>query len=322
VTGSRLLTPRWLAAGGAVVLAAVLGVTLVLQNSGAACAAPPSSTAAKGKATYFSLDGTLGNCSFPSPPADDLFVALGQKNQYSEGAACGTYIDVTGPKGKTRVKVIDSCPECPVGHLDLSLTAFKKIGVQSDGIIPITYKSVPNAAVPGPISVRVKEGSSQYWLSVLIDNHANQLASVKIAGSGGSFKSASHEDFNYWTLPSGAGNGPFKIKITDIYGNSVTVPNIKLSVGKTQKTGAKLTGGSVAKQPTTEKTTTKPAAKKASPKPSKTSAKPSPSASTPASAVPLLEEVESRAAEAAATTTAPPAQTAVDLAAGTPSKCS
>ncbi|MEV4346895.1 expansin EXLX1 family cellulose-binding protein [Actinoplanes sp. NPDC049596] len=322
---TRLLSPRWLAAGGAAVLAAVLGVALVFQNSGAACAAPPSTSASKGKATYFSLDGTLGNCSFPSAPADDLFVALGQHNQYSEGAACGTYIDVTGPKGSTRVKVIDSCPECPAGHLDLSLTAFKKIGVQSDGIIPITYKTVPNPAVPGPISVRVKEGSSQYWLSVLIDNHANQLASVKIAGSGGTFKAATHEDFNYWTLPSGAGNGPFKIKITDVYGNTVTVPNIKLSEGTTQKTGAKLSGGgTVAKQPVEKKpvekaTTTKPPAKKAKP------SSPAPTSAAPASSpVPLMELLESEAAKAAATptTTAPAAPAAaVDLAAGTPSKC-
>ncbi|MFF5084231.1 expansin EXLX1 family cellulose-binding protein [Actinoplanes sp. NPDC000266] len=315
----RLLTPRWLAAGGAAVLAAVLGMALVFQNSGAACAAPPSTSASKGKATYFSLDGTLGNCSFPSAPADDLFVALGQHNQYSEGAACGTYIDVTGPKGSTRVKVIDSCPECPAGHLDLSLTAFKKIGVQSDGIIPITYKTVPNAAVPGPISVRVKEGSSQYWLSVLIDNHSNQLASVKIAGSGGTFKSATHEDFNYWTLPSGAGNGPFKIKITDVYGNSVTVPNIKLTEGKTQKTSTKLVS-STSSAPVKKKA---PATKKATPsatpskKPAPSSA--APSSVAPSSASPLTERLESAATTEP--TTAPPAQAPVDLAAGTPSKC-
>ncbi|SNY29700.1 expansin EXLX1 family cellulose-binding protein [Paractinoplanes atraurantiacus] len=315
----RLLTPRWLAAGGAAVLAAVLGLALVFQNSGAACAAPPSTSASKGKATYFSLDGTLGNCSFPSAPADDLFVALGQTNQYSEGAACGTYIDVKGPKGSTRVKVIDSCPECPVGHLDLSLTAFKKIGVQSDGIIPITYKTVPNAAVPGPISVRVKEGSSQYWLSVLIDNHSNQLASVKIAGSGGTFKSAEHEDFNYWTLPSGAGNGPFKIKITDIYGNSVTVPNIKLAEGKTQKTGAKLastTSSSVKSSPAKKKA---PATKKATPSPT-SSKKPAAPKAAPSSAAPLVESTATSLATAEPTVT-PPAQAAVDLAAGTPSKC-
>ncbi|MBM2618836.1 hypothetical protein JIG36_25080 [Actinoplanes sp. LDG1-06] len=316
MTGSRLFSPRWLAAGGAVVLAAVLGVTLVLQNSGAACAAPPSTTAKKGKATYFFLEGTLGNCSFPSPPADDLYVALGQHNQYSNGAACGTYIDVAGPKGKTRVKVIDSCPECPAGHLDLSLTAFKKIGAQSAGIIPITYRTVPGAAVPGPISVRVKEGSSQYWLSVLIDNHSNQLSSVKVAGKGGSFKNASREDFNYWTLPSGAGNGPFKVKITDVYGNSVTVSNIKLSIGKTQKTTAKLGGSVVRQQPESAATPEKkkPATKKATPKPSKTSAKPQPVATTTAAAVPLLES-------ATVAPTTQPAQLDANLAADTP-RCS
>ncbi|MGK5681123.1 expansin EXLX1 family cellulose-binding protein [Actinoplanes sp. URMC 104] len=319
MTGSRLFSPRWLAAGGATVLAAVLGVALVLQNSGSACAAPPSTTAKKGKATYFSLDGTLGNCSFPSPPADDLFVALGQHNQYSEGAACGTYIDVTGPKGKTRVKVIDSCPECPAGHLDLSLTAFKKIGVQSDGIIPITYKTVPNAAVPGFLSVRVKEGSSQYWLSVLIDNHANQLASVKIASKGGSFKTASREDFNYWTLPSGAGNGPFKVKITDVYGNSVTVGNIKLAVGKTQKTGAKLAGG-IVRQPSSG-TTPK---KKATPRAEKTSASPKAKAAPTKAPKPAPTTSAPAAATLLESTTVPttqPAQIAADLTAGDAARC-
>ncbi|WP_250000916.1 expansin EXLX1 family cellulose-binding protein [Actinoplanes sp. M2I2] len=320
MTASRLFSPRWLALGGAGVLAAVLGVALVLQNSGSACAAPPSTTAAKGKATYFSLDGTLGNCSFPNAPADDLFVALGQKNQYSEGAACGTYIDVTGPKGKVRVKVIDSCPECPAGHLDLSLTAFKKIGKQSDGIIPITYRTVPGAAVPGPLSVRVKEGSSQYWLSVLIDNHSNRLTSVQVAGKSGSFRSASREDFNYWTIPSGVGSGPFKIKVTDVYGNAVTVGNIKLAVGKTQKTTARL-AGSVKAQPEKAKATKKATTKaKATPKSAKTSATPRPTTSTsPVAAVPSPEST----ALAAPTATQPtqPAQLDANLAADAP-RCS
>ncbi|WP_250035654.1 expansin EXLX1 family cellulose-binding protein [Paractinoplanes maris] len=316
MTASRLFSPRWLAFGGAGVLAAVLGVALVLQNSGSACAAPPSTSAAKGKATYFSLDGTLGNCSFPSPPADDLFVALGQKNQYSQGAACGTYIDVTGPKGKVRVKVIDSCPECPAGHLDLSLTAFKKIGKQSDGIIPITYRTVPGASVPGPLSVRVKEGSSQYWLSVLIDNHASRLASVKIASKGGSFRTASREDYNYWTIPSGAGSGPFKVKVTDVYGNSATLGGIKLAVGKTQKTTAKL-GGSVKVKPESQSAKKVTKTKKATPKVTKTTAapKPAPSKSSPAAA-PLLESTA-----VAAPTATQPAPLDANLAADSP-RCS
>jgi expansin (peptidoglycan-binding protein) len=298
VTGSRLPSPRWLAAGGAVVLAAVIGVALLLQNTGSACAAPPSTAAKKGKATFYDLAGSTGNCSFPGTPADDLFVALGP-DQYSAGAACGTYLDVTGPKGKVRVKVFDQCPECEAGHLDLSRTAFKKIGAEVDGIIPITYRTVTNPAVPGPISVRVKEGSSQYWLAVLIDNHANQLRSVTVNG-----KSTHREDYNYWIIDGGAGKGPFKIKITDVYGRSTTASGVKLSPGATQKTTARLSGA--AKAGTAVGSAAK-AKKKATPSPSVSIAAPTVSAEPP-----LLESTSS-AADAAATD-APPGE-AVDLAA-------
>jgi expansin len=300
VTGPRLLSPRWLAAGGAVILAAVLGVALVLQNSGAACAAPPSTSAKSGKATFYDLGSGTGNCSFPSSPADDLFVALGP-DQYSAGAACGTYLDVTGPKGKVRVKVTDSCPECPVGHLDLSRTAFKKIGAEVAGIIPITYKTVTTASAPGPISVRVKEGSSQYWLAVLIDNHVTQLKSVTING-----KTTHREDYNYWVNDGGAGGGPFKIKITDVYGHSTTVSGIKLAPETTQKTTARLATGT-AGSASGSSTATSVKSKKATPKPTRQS--PSPAASSSASSP------ESTTTVAPDPTTEQPAETAVDLAA-------
>ncbi len=303
----RLRSPRWLAAGGATVLAAVLGLTLVLQNSGSACAAPPSTTAKKGKATYFSLEGGLGNCSFPDPPA--LFVALSPA-EYTGAAPCGSYLDVTGPKGKVRVKVIDSCPPCSPGHIDLSLAAFRKIGEPVQGIIPITYRTVPNPTVPGPLSVRLKEGSSQYWISVLIDNHANRLTSVKIAG-----RTAQRESFNYWTVPSGAGRGPFKITATDGYGRTATLSNIRLAPGQTQRTSTHM--GSLTTKRTPKPPRESAQAKSATPppkpsKPSKPSTtKPSsiaPSTTTPSpapSVTPLAESLVTSAAPI------PPAQTAV-----------
>jgi expansin (peptidoglycan-binding protein) len=293
-----VFSPRWLAAGGAVVLAGVIGIALLLQNGGSACAAPPATSAHSGKATFYDLDGGLGNCSFPSAPADDLFVALGP-DEYSGAAACGTYLDVTGPKGKVRVKVLDSCPECAAGHLDLSRTAFKKIGAEVDGIIPIKYKTVPNPSVPGPLTVRVKEGSSQYWLAVLIDNHGNQLKSVTVSSAGGTSHAAKRADYNYWEIDAGAGSGPFKIKITDVYGRSATAAGISLSPGRVQRTTARLSGGgSVAKAPAP------PAAKKKS-----ATGKPSASVS---SAAPLLDLPATTEATVGA-------QTSVDLAAGSPS---
>ncbi|MFC4070647.1 expansin EXLX1 family cellulose-binding protein [Actinoplanes subglobosus] len=297
---------RWLAAGGAAVLAGILGVAMLLHDSGAACAAPPGTTQKSGKATFYDLAGTSGNCSF-EVPADDLYVALGP-SEYSAGASCGAYLDVTGPKGKVRVKVFDSCPECPAGHIDLSRTAFKKIGNEIDGIIPIKYKLVTNPSTPAGISVRIKEGASQYWFAARIDNHANLLSSVKVASGGGSFKSAHRTDFNYWLIDAGAGSGPFKIKITDVYGNTATVTGIKMSPGAVQKTSTRITGGSTTVA-SAEKATT-PTAKATTSAAAKSAKSPSPSTSA-STAAPLLESTTAAPGAEPATATQP----LVDLAA-------
>lgn len=300
---------RLLAAGGAAAFAGILGIAMLLTNTGAACAAPPSTTVKSGKATFYDLAGTSGNCSLETP-ADDLYVALGP-SEYSEGAACGAYLDVTGPKGKVRVKVFDKCPECQAGHLDLSRTAFKKIGAEIDGIIPIKYKLVTNPSTPAGVSVRIKEGASQYWFAARIDNHANLLSSVKVS-SGGAFKSAYRTDFNYWIIDAGAGSGPYKLRITDVYGNTATVSGIKMSPGTVQKTSTRITGGSTTA--VTEKTAapTTPAAKKTtSPAPAtkKSTTGPSATASAATSSPPAS------AAKAAVTTPDAADQPLVDLAA-------
>ena len=277
MTAHRLLSPRWLATGGAVVLAGVLGIALLIDHS-PACAAPPSATAHKGKATFYDLAGTQGNCNF-KPPADDLYVALG-RTQYTSALSCGSYIDVTGPKGKVRVKVFDSCPECTVGWLDLSRTAFKKIADPVAGVVPITYKAVPNATTPGPLSITFAKGSSKYWWAILIDNHANPIKSVSAKGPGGSWMTASHTDYNFWLIDRNTGGGPFSIKMTDIYGHTATATGIKLVPGQKQATSVRLSKGSVAAA------AVKPKKKKASP-----SASPSASASKKAapSAAPVIE---------------------------------
>lgn len=303
MTGFRLFTPRWLAAGGAVVLAATIGVTLLLQNGGAACAAPPSTSAERGKATFYDLgsDGS-GNCSFPAPPADDLYVALGP-DQYAGSAACGTYLDVTGPKGNVRVKVTDSCPECPAGHLDLSRTAFKRIADEVAGIVPITYRTVRTPTVPGPISVTVKSGSSPYWLAVLIDNHGTRLSSVKIGG-----RPAQRADYNYWLVEKGAGSGPFTIKITDTYGRTAALSGIKLSPGKTQRTGTRLGGGVREAAKAIPSASPTPAKKKS------VSPSPAPSLSAKVPATPAAAAAQSPLTTEATTVTEQP----VDLAAAQP----
>ncbi|WFE50003.1 expansin EXLX1 family cellulose-binding protein [Micromonospora sp. WMMD1155] len=243
----------WLVAAGVTVVAAALGLTLTMRSGAApACAAGPALAAApptgnathNGKATFYDSKGAGGNCSNPAAPANRLYVALGP-TEYSAGAACGGFLDVTGPKGTVRVLIMDQCPECAPGHLDLSREAFTRIAEPVQGLVPVTYRAVVNPPLPGPLTFRMKEGSSQWWFAVRVGNHGNPLRSVEVRqGDSGAWKSAARQDYNYWLLASGAGPGPFSIRVSDVYGNRATVGGIRMAPGQVQNSTIRMYGRS------------------------------------------------------------------------------
>ena len=280
---TRLL--RRLATGGVALLAGVVAVVVLLRSP--ACATPPDSSPHRGKATFYDLAGTTGNCSFP-PPTDDLYVAL-SRSEYTDALACGGYLDVTGPRGTVRVKVFDTCPECTPGWLDLSRTAFQRIGSEVQGVIPITYRAVPNAATPGPLSITFVEGSSRYWWAILIDNHANPVRSVQARTPSGAWMTASRTDYNYWIIDQDTGDGPFAIRMTDVYGHTATAYGIDMIPGKRQTTPVTLTPKIL-----------KPSGTKPSPSPSRTRTKPPRIESTHATAQAAATESAPQVALAAA----------------------
>lgn len=241
----------WLVAAGVTVLAATLGLTLTLRSgSTPACAAgrtlaaaPPTGTAThSGKATFYDSKGAGGNCSNPAAPANRLYVALGP-TEYSAGAACGGFLDVVGPKGSVRVLIMDQCPECAPGHLDLSREAFAQIAEPVQGLVPITYRAVVDPPLPGPLTFRIKEGASQWWFAVRVGNHGNPLRSVEVRqGNSDPWQSAARQDYNYWLIPSGAGPGPFNLRVSDVYGNRVTVGGIRMAPGRVQNSTVRMYG--------------------------------------------------------------------------------
>jgi hypothetical protein len=192
--------------------------------------------AVSGIATHYVLQG-LPNCSYPSPPADGLFVAM-PPDEYASAAGCGGYLEVHGPDGSVRVEVIDQCPDCGAGHIDLSEAAFSALAPLNAGLIDVTYQHVASPPLPGPVSLRVKEGSSQYWLALLAMSTGNPLASVQVEGeSGGGWHDLVRASYNYWVAQSGAGTGPFTVRLTDTAGHVITVHGITLSPGVVQDTG-------------------------------------------------------------------------------------
>ncbi|MBT1608008.1 expansin EXLX1 family cellulose-binding protein [Curtobacterium flaccumfaciens] len=200
-------------------------------------------TASSGFATHYDFGpgggGTNGNCSFPALPKDDLYVAVGP-DKYRHGAGCGTFLDVTGPKAKVRVAVMDQCHECGPGHLDLSDAAFRRIGNYNSGKIPVRFKLVKNPTVP-PLALRFKEGSSAYWAALQVINNGNAIRSVTISGHGRSL-SMTRTEYGYWLAPRGAGNGPYLVQVRDVLGHRVALHNVPLKPGKVQPTKSRLYG--------------------------------------------------------------------------------
>ncbi|TDB74919.1 expansin EXLX1 family cellulose-binding protein, partial [Micromonospora sp. KC723] len=297
----RSARSRWLAAGGVTALATVLGLSLALRSGAApACAAPVRAgaplaaappvgdTVLKGKATFYDSQGGGGNCSYPSAPANRLYVALGP-GEYAAGAACGGSLDVTGPRGTVRVLITDQCPECAPGHLDLSREAFARIADPVQGVVPVSYRAVVDPPLPGPLTFRIKEGASQYWFAVLVGDHGNPLRSVEVRqGGSGTFRPAARQDYNYWLIESGAGPGPYTVRVTDVYGHRATATGVTMSPGRVQRSTVRMYGSTGAAPAAAVARAAAPS-RVSSPRPSvgpSRSAPPRPSASVSADAAP------------------------------------
>jgi expansin len=195
----------------------------------------PAGAARAGKATFYTLAG-LPNCGYEDAAASGTYVALSPAD-FGGSAACGTVLDVTGPKGTVRVTVSDLCPECEAGHLDLAAPAFARIADPVAGLVPVTFARVVDPPT-GPVRIRVKEGSSQYWLALLPIGTGNPLATVAVR-IGGSFQALQRTGYGYWIAPKGAGPGPYQVRLTDDRGHTATA-TVPLSVGATVPTGVRL----------------------------------------------------------------------------------
>ena len=80
---------------------------------------------------------------------------------------------------------------------------------------------IADPPLPGPLALRVKEGSSQYWLALLVMNTGNPLAAVQVRTPSGGWTDLARASFNYWIARSGAGPGPFTVRLTDTLGHQV-----------------------------------------------------------------------------------------------------
>lgn len=180
-----------------------------------------------GIATYYNATGA-GACSFePSP--NNLMVAAMNAEEFDTAAVCGSYVKVTGARGSVTVRIVDLCPECKAGHLDLSREAFAKIDEIRLGRVPIEWQVV-SPALNGPIVYQFKDGSNQWWTAVQVRNHRNPIAKFEYLNSSNQWVEVQRTGYNYFVQTNpGMGPGPYSFRVTDSYGNVLTDSGIKFT---------------------------------------------------------------------------------------------
>ncbi|RJS19719.1 hypothetical protein DRW03_22150 [Corallococcus sp. H22C18031201] len=202
-------------------LAVSLASTALL--AGVACGDDPSGGGLplgeqqKGIATFYNATGA-GNCSFE--PNGDLMVAAINTTQYARSATCGQCVDVVGPKGTVRVRIVDQCPDCDKGHLDLSREAFAKVADMSLGRVDISWTPV-SCDVAGNIEYHFKDGSNPDWTALQIRNHRLPIQKLEWKRDG-DWKAIAREDYNYFVATSGVGTGSFQVRVTASDGQQLT----------------------------------------------------------------------------------------------------
>ncbi|KAL9541780.1 hypothetical protein MBANPS3_008935 [Mucor bainieri] len=114
--------------------------TLIAAFLMTAQAAPAASnlqarSSMSGDATYYSVG--MGSCGDTNSDSE-MVAALSEKlmGTGADGSYCGKSITLKSKGGKS---VVDSCPGCGEGDVDLSPSAFKKLGSLDEGVIPITW---------------------------------------------------------------------------------------------------------------------------------------------------------------------------------------
>lgn len=203
--------------GGA--LAGAGGSTSTATTGGggapATCTADPATH--MGDGTYYNADGS-GNCTFD--PTGDLMVGAMNHSDYADSAACGACAHIVGPSGQVTVRIVDQCPECQPGDIDLSPEAFQKFADLSAGRVDIAWTYVA-CDVAGSISYHFKEGSNQWWSAVQVRDARYAIATFEV-WKDGAYVAVPRVSYNYFVDDSGMGPGPYDFRVTDVNGQVLT----------------------------------------------------------------------------------------------------
>ncbi|UUU35568.1 lipoprotein A-like protein [Streptomyces sp. CA-210063] len=188
-----------------------------------------------GEGTFYGATG-VGNCLYDA--TSDIAIAALNHTDYEGSRMCGAHLHVKGPRGELTVKIVDRCPECAPGDVDLGQQAFARIADPVAGRVPITWTLV-SPDIGGPVAYRYKEGSTQWWCGIQVRSHRNPVATLEVR-TGTTWRQLPRQEYNYFVSADGTGCGS-DIRVTDIHGQTLTDTGITITPNVDQPGRAQFT---------------------------------------------------------------------------------
>ncbi|KAJ5463115.1 hypothetical protein N7475_008059 [Penicillium sp. IBT 31633x] len=181
-----------------------------------------------GEATFYGGNVGGGTCSFSGYTLPShLFGTALSLERWDDAANCGNCVSVTGPNGNSvKAMIVDQCPECESNHIDLFQEAFAELSDISAGIIEVNWSYV-SCDLDGPLKLKNKEGTSEYWFSMQVVNANEAVTSLEVSTDGGSsWQGTTRTYYNFFENSAGFGTSTVDVRITGSSGKTVVVKNV------------------------------------------------------------------------------------------------
>jgi expansin len=188
-------------------------------------------------AVFYDPGKAVGSCSLGPFPAGGRYVSL-PPERFGRSAACGSYLTVQGPRGQVRAEVVDLCPGCAAGMINLSRAAFTRIADPGPGSAWVRFWPVDDPPLPGPLILRMGQTGTGL-LTLQVRRHGNALASVAVATPG--MRVPAWQPFRLnangiWVAGAQLRPGPVNIRIADTRGHQVVILRVTLRPGRVIRT--------------------------------------------------------------------------------------
>jgi expansin len=201
----------------------------------------------QGRATFYDAanpTGGKGNSGYDIPYGNLEGVTAINNIQWNGSEASGAFLEVSGPKQREGaqpivVQVSDLLYERSDG-LDLSGEAFAQVADPVDGVVNIEYELIgPGDDFRTPYGYTIGQGivaegipeSNPYYGAVRLNNHRYPIESVELITNDGSAIPLQRGSDNRFTIENGGLYGAQDLRVTDIFGQQVTLNDIDITNG-------------------------------------------------------------------------------------------